>query len=262
MIGIFDSGLGGLTVVREIWRVNPHVPILYLGDLARMPYGTKSRETICRYAEEDVKFLLKEGAEKIIIACNTVSSLAHDYLTSKFRDVEIIEVVTSAATRAAEASRNGRIGVIGTRATINSQVYEKKILALHPAFQIFSQAAPLLVPLIEEGWTKRSEIKTILRAYLQPLRNEHIDTLILGCTHFPLIKDLIQAKIGKRVRIVDSAEEVTSALTRSVISSETEGTVERSHSQSRFFTTDLTPHWQSLAEKWLGRRIKLESIHL
>lgn len=256
MIGIFDSGLGGLTVVKEIWRVNPNAPILYLGDLARLPYGTKSRETICRYAAEDVKFLLQEGAEKIVIACNTVSSLAYDYLVTKFPNIEMFEVVTPAASHAAQISKNGRIGVMGTRATIGSKIYEKKILELRSDTQVFSQAAPLLVPLIEEGWTKRPEIKTILRTYLQPLRNAHVDTLILACTHFPLIKDLIQAKIGKHVRIIDSAEFVVKKLMQECQLSNVN--CQMSKNVSRFFVTDLTPHWQTLAEGWLGRSIKLE----
>lgn len=260
MIGVFDSGLGGLTVVREIWRANPHVPILYLGDLARLPYGTKSRETICRYAEEDVKFLLKEGAEKIVIACNTVSSLAYNHLISKYQNIEFNEVITPAVIRAVEVSKNGRIGVIGTRATIGSRIYEKKILELRPTAQVFSQAAPLLVSLIEEGWTKRPEIKTILRTYLRPLRNAHIDTLILGCTHFPLIKDLIQVKIGKHAQIIDSAEFIAKKLIQDCQLSNVN--CQLSKNVSRFFVTDITPHWQSLAEKWLGKHIKLEVIKI
>lgn len=260
MIGIFDSGLGGLTVVREIWRAAPEASILYLGDLARLPYGTKSQETICKYAEEDVRFLLQEGAEKIVIACNTVSSLAYDYLVSKFKNIEIFEVVIPAARQAAAISKNGRIGVIGTRATINSQIYEKRILELRSDAQVFSQAAPLLVSLIEEGWTKRSEIKTILRTYLQPLRNAHVDTLILACTHFPLIKDLIQARIGKHVQIINSAETVVKNMNQSgrwpIVNSQW------SKNASHFFVTDLTSHWQTLAEKWLGRQIKLEVVSL
>lgn len=259
MIGIFDSGLGGLTVVKEIWRANSDAPILYLGDLARLPYGTKSQETICKYAEEDARFLIEQGATVLVVACNTASSLAYDYLVSKFPNIEIFEVVTPAARQAAAISKNGRIGVIGTRATINSRIYEKKILELRSDAQVFSQAAPLLVPLIEEGWAKRSEIKTILRTYLQPLRNAHVDTLILACTHFPLIKDLIQAKIGKHVQIINSAETVVAKLkNQESILRPSSGQGIKNQGQSRFFVTDLTPHWQTLAERWLGRSIKLE----
>jgi len=213
MIGVFDSGFGGLTVVKEIWRAVPNAPILYLGDLARLPYGTKSVQMIQKYAAENTRFLLKQGAKIIVIACNTASSLAYDYLQAQFKDVPIFEVVGGAARIAAESSRSGQIGVIGTRATVGSDTYARKICELNPRAQVYSQAAPLLVSLIEEGWTNRPEIKTILRAYLQPLRNAHVDTLILACTHFPLIKNLIQAKIGKHVKIVDSAEEIVKDLT-------------------------------------------------
>ncbi|HSO71582.1 MAG TPA: glutamate racemase, partial [Thermodesulfobacteriota bacterium] len=169
MIGIFDSGIGGLTVVREILEQLPEYPIVYFGDTARTPYGTKSPKTITEYAIEDMEFLLAQGAKIIIIACNSVSSVAADILREKF-NVPIFEVIAPAVQKTLEVTRNSRVGVIGTRATIGSGVYERSLKTLRADIQVFSQACPLLVPLVEEGWLKRPETKQIVRKYLFPLK--------------------------------------------------------------------------------------------
>ena len=206
MIGIFDSGIGGMTVARAVEQLLPDYSIVYFGDIARTPYGSKSAATITEYSLRNTEFLLKKGAEIIIIACNTASSVATEALRREFQ-VPIIEVITPAATKAIATTRTGRIGVIGTRATIRSGVYEQTICGQRPDFHVFSEACPLLVPLVEEGWTNKQEAKMIIRRYLHPLKDRQIDTLVLGCTHYPLLTKLIQARVGKRVTLIDSSVE-------------------------------------------------------
>jgi len=269
MIGIFDSGLGGLTVVREIFRELPEFPVVYFGDTARTPYGTKSKETIIKYALEYADFLVKEGAKLLVVACNTVSSVAVQALKEKF-NIPVFEVITPAAKKAVEVTKNNRIGVIGTRATVNSGVYKEKIVSFYSLsfprpegdsrggnpqkIKIFQQPCPLLVSLVEENWINKSETKTIIRKYLSPLKSEQVDTLILGCTHYPFLKDIIQKKIGRSVKIVDSAEEVTKDLKEYL----TDSNIKFDSAPNKFFTSDLTPHFQNLASKWLGREVKIE----
>lgn len=215
MIGVFDSGIGGLTVVRSLMERLSGYDIVYFGDTARTPYGTKSAETVISYSLENIEFLLKNGAKIVVMACNTASSVASHRVAETF-DIPIFEVVTPATKQAVNRSGNLAVGVIGTRATIKSGIYEKKIKAMKPAAKVYSVACPLLVPLVEEGWLKKPETMMIIKKYLHPLRVRQIDTLILGCTHYPLLKDQIQRKIGKKVIIIDSsisvAEKVKSFL--------------------------------------------------
>ncbi len=204
MIGIFDSGIGGLTVVRALMEIVPKAPLVYLGDTARTPYGNKSAATIKANAFEAASFLVKKGARILVIACNTVSSYAAEELEEHFK-LPVFEVVGPGVDLALKVSRKLRIGVIGTRATVESQVYPRRILQLNPQAKVFSAACPLLVPLVEEGWLNRPETNRIVKKYLHPLKVKQIDTLILGCTHYPLLKKTIQRKIGMRVTLVDSA---------------------------------------------------------
>ncbi|MEA3272359.1 MAG: glutamate racemase [Patescibacteria group bacterium] len=273
MIGIFDSGLGGLTVVREVMRQLPEFPIVYFGDTARTPYGAKSRETIIKYALEDADFLVKQGAKILVVACNTVSSVAVESLKEKF-NLPVFEVIGLSAKKAVEITKNGRIGVIGTRATIGSKVYEREILChsellfchserseeshINKQIQTFSQPCPLLVSLVEENWIDKPETKTIVRKYLSSLKSKQIDTLILGCTHYPFLKDIIQKKIGRQVAIVDSAEEVSKDLKQYLVESE----IKFESTPNKFFLSDLTLHAQNLAFKWLGRDIKIQKAVL
>jgi glutamate racemase len=206
MIGIFDSGVGGMTVAHAVEQLLPDYSLVYYGDIARTPYGPKSPKTIIDYSIRNTEFLLNKGAELIIIACNSASSVATDTLRKRFH-VPIIEVITPAASRAVITSTNGRIGIIGTRATIKSGIYQKTITAKQSDFKVFQEACPLLVPLVEEGWMNKRETKMILRRYLHSFKDRQIDTLVLGCTHYPLLKDLIQARIGKRVKLIDSSIE-------------------------------------------------------
>ena len=193
MIGIFDSGIGGLTVVRAIMDELPGYDLVYFGDTARTPYGTKSRQTVIDYSLQNTEFLIKQGAKMIVMACNTASSVATESLKKNF-NLPIYEVITPAVRLALEKTQKSVIGVIGTRATINSGIYEKKIKKQNPNARVYSAACPLLVPLVEEGWLKKPETRMIVKKYLHPLKVRQIDTLILGCTHYPILKSIIQQK--------------------------------------------------------------------
>ena len=261
LIGVFDSGIGGLTVVRALRQDFPRHNLLYFGDTARTPYGTKSPETVIQYAIQDAEFLIQRGAQILVVGCNTASSVATDRLRERF-DIPIFEVISPAVQMAVSQPKGRRIGIIGTRATINSGVYEQKIRALRPDMEVYGAPCPLLVPLVEEGWLKKGETRRIVKKYLHPLKLKQIDVLILGCTHYPLLKEIIQAKIGKRVKIIDSSE----ALSRSVkdflhhnphIADDlrTEGSCE-------FYVSDVTDQFQKLARKILKHVEKLEHIKL
>lgn len=257
MIGIFDSGVGGMTVAAAVEQLLPGYPLLYLGDIARTPYGPKSARTIIDYSVENSRFLVQNGAKIIVIACNSASSVATERLRREF-NLPIIEVITPAIDLAIATSHTGRIGIIGTRATIRSGVYEDKIRQQSPNCQVFSKACPLLVPLVEEGWIAKRETKMILRRYLHDLKNQQIDTLILGCTHYPLLAPLIQARIGKKVTLIDSSK-ATALFLKGYIENDTAFKPARGHesSQNRFFVTDLTATAAEVAGKIFGRTIKL-----
>ncbi|MBU4421471.1 glutamate racemase [Candidatus Parcubacteria bacterium] len=248
MIGIFDSGVGGLTVVRELRKTLPEYDLIYFGDTARTPYGNKSKETIIKYALEDADFLIKRGARVLVVACNTVSALGIEALRKKYPEMPIFEVITPAVGKAVELSKNKRIGIIGTRATIGSGIYEEKITE-KGKFQITSQACPLFVPFIEEGWIRQRELKMIAKRYLSQFRNFNIDVLILGCTHYPIIKDIIQMKTGRRVKLIDSAEsiaqEIKNFLKDNDLKLSKTGKLE-------IFVSDKTTQCQKIADKVLG----------
>ncbi len=211
MIGVFDSGIGGLTVVRALLDRLPDHDITYLGDTARTPYGSKSATTIVKYSLKNTEFLLRQGARFIVIACNTASSYAFQAVRDQF-NVPVFEVIGPGAHLAVARSRRRSIGVIGTRATIASGVYEAKIKQEAPEARVFAAPCPLLVPLVEEGWITKPETAMIVRKYLHPLKTRQIDTLILGCTHYPVLRHVIQRKIGARVALVDSAEAIAEQL--------------------------------------------------
>ena len=275
MIGIFDSGIGGMTVARAVEQLLPDYSIVYFGDIARTPYGSKSAATITDYSLRNTEFLLEKGAEIIIIACNSASSVATGALRREFQ-VPIIEVITPAANKAIATTGNGRIGVIGTRATIRSGVYEQTICGHRPDFHVFSEACPLLVPLVEEGWTNKQETKMIIRRYLHPLKDKQIDTLVLGCTHYPLLAPLIQARAGRRVTLIDSSVE-TAKHVRDLLSERPlamDGRVvlapgmdkerpplvtreEKGMATHRYYVSDLTDSAQTVARKIFERPVEL-----
>jgi len=204
-IGIFDSGLGGLTVARAIHELLPKEDLVYLGDTARVPYGTKSPATVTRFAREDAQFLVNQKVKAIVVACNSASAWGLEVIQRQF-DIPIFGVILPGAKAALSATKNHRIGVIGTNATINSQAYQKNIRALNESAFVFGRACPLLVPLVEEGWMDHPVTTKVLKEYLQPLKKQRIDTLVLGCTHYPLLKRAIQRVVGDHVSLVDSAE--------------------------------------------------------
>jgi glutamate racemase len=194
-IGIFDSGVGGLTVVKQIFRRLPNEEIVYLGDTARVPYGTKSPETIKRFAVENADFLMKFKVKLIVVACNTVSSTSMDILREKF-SIPIVGVIKPGAEKAVQITRNNKVGIIGTYTTVKSKAYEKEIRHFSRDVETVSKACPLFVPLVEEGWLKEEITFSIVKKYLKPLMAKKIDTLILGCTHYPLLKSVISKVIG------------------------------------------------------------------
>jgi glutamate racemase len=260
MIGIFDSGVGGMTVARAVETQLPALQIIYYGDLARTPYGSKSRETIIEYSIHNTEFLLNHGAQAIIIACNSASSVASEILRQKF-DIPVFEVISPAVDRAIATTQSGNIGVIGTRATIRSEIYDQKIKQKAPGLRVFSKACPLLVPLVEEGWTDARETKMILRKYLAPLKQKQIDTLVLGCTHYPLLKNLIQHRLGKnRTRLIDSSIEV--ALTLQTYLDENPDFCETLQygTENKYFVSDMTKAAVNTAEKIFGRHIDLKKV--
>ncbi|MBI4434747.1 glutamate racemase [Candidatus Uhrbacteria bacterium] len=294
MIGVFDSGIGGLTVMRELLRELPECGFVYLGDTARVPYGPKGPETIRRYSREGAELLLTRGAKLLVVACNTMSAVAAEDLRAAFPNIPIVEVVTPAVAAAVAATRSGRIGVIGTRATIASGVYEREIrsrgtvtvtmpvtlsgdverqqravtmqrspkrasLPSPDALEVFKQACPLLVPLVEEGWLDHAVTRTVVGEYLAPLHAAQVDTLILGCTHYPLLEPLIAAAMGEGVTIVNPARavarEVRDRLERdTALASACRGT------SRGFHFTDTTPHTTRLASEWLGIPVTLERV--
>jgi len=256
MIGIFDSGVGGMTVARAIEKLLPSYPTVYFGDLARAPYGSKSSERIVQYAIDNTKFLLGHGAKVIIIACNSAASVASDTLRAEF-DIPIFEVISPAVRQAVAASSTGRIGVIGTRATIRSGVYEKMIQASIPEGKVISSQCPLLVPLVEEGWLDRRETKMVLRHYLHPLKMAKVDTLVLGCTHYPLLAGNIQPRIGKNVRVIDSSEAVAVEL-RDFIENNPEIAAKLNRGKdSSYYVSDVTDAARKIAARIFGRKIEL-----
>jgi glutamate racemase len=203
-IGVFDSGIGGLTVVKALRELLPDEDIVYVGDTARVPYGPKSAETVQRYALELAHMLMQKNAKALVVACNTVSSVALPLLTRKF-SVPVIGVIEPGARAALNATRNEHVGVIGTRATIRSGAYEKALRSTNKNVRVSSRACPLLVPLIEEGLLDDDVTDRMIARYLEPLLSEGIDTLVLGCTHYPLLSAAISRKLGERVKLVDSA---------------------------------------------------------
>jgi glutamate racemase len=204
-IGVFDSGVGGLTVVRQLRRLLPAEDLIYLGDTARVPYGTKSPATVERFACEDALFLARQQVKAIVVACNTASALALATLEEKFA-LPVFGVIAPGAHLAAKQSRLGRIGVIGTSSTIRSGAYARAIHRERAAARVFATACPLLVPLVEEGWLHEPVTLDVLRRYLAPLQRARIDTLVLGCTHYPLLKPAIRKVTGEDVRLIDSAQ--------------------------------------------------------
>ncbi len=248
-IGIFDSGIGGLTVVREIIRRLPGESLVYFGDTARVPYGTKSDRTVREFAWEDSLFLLGHGVKVIVVACNTASAVVLKEL-QKYLKVPVIGVIEPGAQRAASVTRNRRIGIIGTQATIASGSYEAAVRNITPECEVLPAPCPLFVPLVEEGWIEGEVPRAVARRYLDPLIQWEMDTLILGCTHYPLLKPLISSVCGKSVTLVDSAAETARAVASQL---EAEKLLNPGDSVRRsYFVSDFPRRFSDLAERFLG----------
>ena len=250
-IGVFDSGVGGLTVVRELHRVLPREDVIYLGDTARVPYGTKSPSTVMRFACEDTQFLLQQNVKAVVVACNTCSAWALPMLEKKFR-VPVFGVIVPGALAALKATANGRIGIIGTRATIRSKAYSATIVARSETAKVFAQACPLLVPLVEEGWTNHGVAQSVLQEYLRPLLRHRIDTLILGCTHYPLLKRAIRKITGPGVTLVDSAESCARYVRDRLAKHQLLSSARKRVGTIQPFVTDETDRFAEVSRRFLG----------
>ncbi len=246
-VGVFDSGVGGLTVVREIIRQLPTENIVYFGDTARVPYGSKSRKTIIRFSEQIIRFLKTKQVKAIVIACNTASALALDAVRDEF-DVPILGVVVPGARAAVAATQNQKIGVVGTDATVRSGVYTRVIQRMNPQIQVIEKACPLFVPLVEEGFKEHVVTQEIIEYYLESLRATEIDAMILGCTHYPLLRSRIRDYMGEDIRIVNPAYETAMDLKELLKAQgmENDGT-DASDSMYEFYVSDTAEKFRQFA---------------
>lgn len=249
-VGVFDSGLGGLTVVKELMKALPWEDIVYFGDTARVPYGTKSPESIVRFSVENTRVLARHNVKTVVVACNSSASYAMPQLNKDF-ELPISGVINPGARRAVAATRNKRIGVIATTATIMSRSYERSIQQISSGIEIFTRACPLFVPLVEEGWLEDKITEDVVRRYLTSLKKAKVDTLILGCTHYPLLKKVIGKVMGKNVQLIDSAEEVAREVKETLRQRKILRTA--SHKpQYRFLVSDRPQEFQRVASHFLG----------
>lgn len=252
-IGVFDSGVGGLTVVRALMERLPFENLIYFGDTARVPYGVKSSETINLYAGQITEFLLQRDVKLLIIACNTMAAVAHEAVASRSA-VPVVDVIDAGARMALQATRTKHIGVIGTPTTINSNAYARAIHRLDPEVRIFSQACALFVPLVEEGWLDHPVTRLTAQEYLKPVLAEGVDTLVLGCTHYPLLKALLQDVTGPDIRLVDSAEAMAD-ITADLLAALKLDNPDREPPTYQFFVTDVPLRFQGIGERILGRSL-------
>ncbi|MBI4418123.1 MAG: glutamate racemase [Ignavibacteriales bacterium] len=252
-IGVFDSGIGGLTVVRSLTRRLPHENIVYYGDTARVPYGPKSPQVVREYAAEDTEVLLAHNVKMIVVACNTVSAVALDVVQKRAR-VPVVGVIIPGAEAAVQTSRKKRIGVVGTIGTVRSRAYENAIRQVDSSVQVFSKACPLFVPLVEEGWINHKATELIAHEYLFPLTLEKIDTLVLGCTHYPLLQNVIGSVLKGAATLVDSGEATAGAVEREL---DAHGLRNPSTLKPnlKFFVSDIPHSFSEVGERFLGQKL-------
>ena len=260
-IGVFDSGIGGLTVVRAIRAALPRESIVYLGDTGRTPYGPKSPDVVRRYSAENAAFLVDKGIKVLVVACNSASAVAVEQLRREL-DVPVLGVIDPGAEAAVAATANGKIGVIGTEATIRSGSYTAALRACRADIEVYTRACPLFVPLAEEGWTDNEVASRTARLYLASLRHSRIDTLILGCTHYPLLRETIAAVMGDGVRLVDSADEVAVKVATLLKTGEIEGGAGSANefaegytAGASFFVTDSPERFMRVGARFLGAEV-------
>ena len=246
-VGVFDSGVGGLTVAREISRQLPNENIVYFGDTARVPYGSKSQNTIIRFSEQIIRFLKTKQVKTIVIACNTASALALDAVRDEF-DVPVMGVVIPGARAAVEATKNRKVGVIGTDATVQSGMYTKIIQGMDPQVEVVEKACPLFVPLVEEGFKEHAVTQEIIEYYLESMRSSDIDAMILGCTHYPLLRSKIRSYMGEKIQIVNPAYETAMDLKKLLAKRgmENDGSTEQ-HSRYSFYVSDAAEKFRRFA---------------
>ncbi len=252
-IGIFDSGIGGLTVAKRIISMLPNENIVYFGDTARVPYGSKSNSTVIEYAIQDAQFLINKNVKLIIVACNTASSVALDSLKRKY-NIPIIGMIEPGASLAVKKSKNKRVGVIGTNSTINNKAYSEQIKTLDAEISIIEKACPLFVPIAEEGWLNHEATRLIAIEYLQEFIDAEIDTLILGCTHYPLLAETIQNIMGEKVTLIDSGYAASLQVENYL---EGRGVRNDSHQvgTNQFYVSDLPNKFKTIAERFLGSKV-------
>lgn len=267
MLGIFDSGIGGLTVVKSIFEILPQYQIMYLGDTARLPYGSRSADLIYKFTVEGIDFLFQRGCHLIILACNTSSAQAlrkiqQEYLPAHYSKKRVLGVIRPLAEEAARVTTNNRVGVIGTAGTMQSEAYIRELRAQNSNIKVFQQPCPLFVPLIEEGWARRAETRKIAKYYLRPLKLSKIDTLILGCTHYETLFSLIQEIIGRRAQVLKSGEIIAQSL-RDYLQKhiDIESKLIRGENH-KYLVTDITSSFLQNSRRFLGREIELEKVKL
>jgi glutamate racemase len=253
-IGIFDSGLGGLTVAREIFQLLPSEDVVYFGDVGRSPYGPRSKEIITQFSRQDTNFLIEQEVKIIVAACNTASSIALEFLQKEY-SLQILGVIEPGAVSAVQATRNGKIGVIGTMGTIHSNAYAKAIEAIDPKIKVFSMACPLFVPLVEEGYIDKEATFLIAEEYVSPLKTTGVDTLILGCTHYPLLKPVIRKVLGDKVSLIDSATETSRVVYQHLLKTETLNP-KRSEGERKFYVSDVPEQFAQMARHFLGDTVR------
>jgi glutamate racemase len=252
-IGVFDSGIGGLTVVRALIHRLPNENIVYFGDTARVPYGSKSPKVVREYAADDTKFLVAKDVKMIIVACNTVSSVALD-VVQKHSSVPIVGVILPGSQAAVSATKKKRVGVIGTVGTINSNAYTNAIRQFDPAVTVVSRPCPLFVPLAEEGWINHKATEIIAREYLFPLKLEKIDTLVLGCTHYPILKEIIGSVFGEGTTLIDSGE-ATASEVEQLLNKYDIRNPSKQKANMQFFVSDIPYKFTEIGERFLGQKL-------
>ena len=261
-IGVFDSGIGGLTVYRALRERLPGAEFVYLGDTARVPYGTKSPQTVARYAREAARFLESQSVGALVVACNTVSAVALDAV-SEASAVPVVGVLEPGVEQALATTCNGRIGVIGQPATIKSDAYGKALRARNPDIVVVTASCPLFVPLAEEGWAANDVARAAAALYLAGLKGAGADTLVLGCTHYPVLSETIAAEMGPGVTLVDSAAAVAEAVARTLDAADADPDTTLPVTRDRFYVTDSWERFHEVGARFLGRRIQLlEKIDL
>lgn len=252
-IGVFDSGIGGLTVVKRLSSTLPNESIIYFGDTARVPYGSKSNSTVIEYSIQDTKFLLQKNIKALVVACNTASSIAIPDLKKKF-DIPIIGMIEPGSRMALKKSQSKKIGVIGTRATVSNLAYSKEIKKINSSAQVIEKPCPLFVPLAEEGWINHKATYEVAEEYLKELREEKIDTLVLGCTHYPILSEVIRKVIGSKVTLIDSgiasSEVIKSELEKLDLLSDSKKT-----GVQEYYVSDIPAKFKEVAELFLGKEI-------